>query len=276
MSLKKELSRLRLRLSLWLSKLATSKVARELGVSKASKGLPSQSLASCWDGKNAAVRHMNTLSPKFSDDQAKDRFAWALNRGCNTVHLFVCNQADGEAAGFSIYGGKPNPGTPDKSASDNMVRRIKMARDKGLAVVLWLMADDSSAWNKILLSNPVQYAADLRASGVLDQADAVCLGLEMDEYMSTAQASALASAIRGVYNGKLATHHTAGKATFASLGDLLFWQTKTGLSAAQVKAEVAKAAKHGKPVVAFELERSPSRSLCEAALSSGAVGVGNW
>jgi hypothetical protein len=251
---------------------ATGQTARRV----TGRSLPSVSRASCWEGKNAEKRHMNTLSPKFSDEEAEDRFVWAVQRGCNTVHLFVCNQGDGERAGYSIYGGSPTPGKVDAASVEGMQRRISMARKKGLAVVLWLMADDSSKWNKVLLASPKAYAEDLRRWGVLDDAAAVVLGLEMDEYMSSSQAKALAEAVRGVYGGKVGTHHTSGKAPFASLGDLLFWQTKTGLSEAQVRAQVVQARGHGRPVVMFEMARQPARELCTAALDEGAVGVGNW
>ena len=238
---------------------------------------PEVSKASCWEGKNASVRHMNTLSPAFSDEQAADRFQWAVDRGCNTVHLFVANQGDGEGSGYSIYGGAPTLGKVDSEAVARMARRISAARGKGLAVCLWLMADDSSKWNKTLLSDPARYAADLKSSGLLDVADAVCLGLEMDEYMSSSQAQTLAAAVRGVYFGPVGTHHTSGKGTFAGLGDIVFWQIEPGKSAAEVASATQKAKKStGKPVVMFELARNPARGLCEAALAAGAAGVGNW
>lgn len=239
-------------------------------------GLPNPSRASCWDGANAQVRHMNTLSPAFSDEQAADRFQWAADRGCNTVHLFVANQGDGEGAGYSIYGKEPKPGKPDAASVECMAGRLRKAHGKGLSVVLWLMADDSSKWNKTLLGNPVQYALDLKESGLLALADGVVLGLEMDEYMGSGQASALAAAVRSVYGGPVGTHHTSGKAPFAALGDFLCWQVKPGASAAQIKAETAKAAKFGKRVIMFEIARNPQRALCEAALDAGAAGVGNW
>ena len=247
------------------------------GVGSASKGLPTPSRASCWEGSSAQTRHMNVLSPKFTDEKVADRFQWAVERGCNTVHLFVANQGDGEGSGYTIYGGAPALGKPDKATVEMMARRLRVARGKGLSVVLWLMADDSSKWNKTLLGNPKQYAADLKASGLLDQACAVVLGLEMDEYMSSSQAKELAAAIRGVYDGPVGTHHTSGKSTFASLGDFVCWQVKPGKSEAQIESTVLGARKSvGKPVVMFELARNPNRALCEAAFRGGAAGVGNW
>lgn len=239
---------------------------------------PEVSKASCWEGKNAQVRHMNLLSPRISDDTVKSRLDWAVERGCNTVHLFVCNQGDGEGAGYSIYGtGEPTPGTFDEKNARQMRERILWARGRKLAVALWLLADDSSRWNKVLLSNPVAYAHDLLRSGVLDWADMVVLGLELNEYASDGQVKALAEAIREVWGGKLGTHHTSGKAPFAKYGDVVFWQESPGKSAAYISAAVASARKAtGKAVVMFEMERQPARELCKTALAAGAVGVGNW
>lgn len=291
MSIKSELKRLERRLKEWWAGLAgrvqteTRKVetkvestVAEVTGTMAPTELPNPSLASCWEGQNAGTRHMNELSPHFTEGQVSDRLDWAVNRGCNTVHWFVTNQGDGEGAGYSIYGtGTPTPGKVDAGSVERMKRRIALARKKGLVVVLWLLADDSSKWNAVLLANPKAYAEDLKHCGLLDDAAAVVLGLEMNEYVKDrATAKALADAVRGVYGGKIGTHHTSGDATFSGLGDLLFWQTGTGLDEAAIKRSVERAKQHGKPVIAFELARNPQRKLAQAALDVGAVGVGNW
>lgn len=255
---------------------AAAEAARNGGVGTAG-GLPNPSLASCWEGKNAGTRHMNELSPHFTDEQVGARLDWAKGRGCNTVHWFLVNQGDGEGAGYSIYGGAPTLGRVDEGAVTRMARRCEMARERGLAVVLWLLADDSAKWNKTILGNPAQFAEDVAATGLLKHASAVVLGLEMDEYMGSGQASALAAAVRKVWSGTVGTHHTSGKGTFAGLGDVVFWQLEPGKGAAQVAQATAAAKKAtGKPVVMFEISREPARELCEAAIGAGAVGVGNW
>lgn len=255
---------------------AAAEAARSVGGGTAG-GLPNPSLASCWEGKNAARRHMNELSGKMGDADVEARLDWAKGRGCNTVHWFLVNQGDGEGAGYSIYGGEPTLGRVDEGAVARMARRCEMARKRGLSVVFWLLADDSAKWNKAILGNPGQFAADLAATGLLKHASAVVLGLEMDEYMGSGQAAALASAVRGVWSGTLGTHHTSGKGTFAGLGDVVFWQLEPGKSAAQVASATASAKKAtGKPVVMFEIAREPARGLCEAAIGAGAAGCGNW
>jgi len=239
---------------------------------------PSVAKASCWEGSNAQVRHMNLLSPRLDDNTVAKRLDWAQQRGCNCVHLFVANQGDGEGAGYSIYGtGEPTPGTINDKTVKMMKQRMEGAINRGLAVAVWLLADDSSRWNKILLNNPVAYAHDLMRSGILDYASMVVLGLELDEYASEGQVAALEGAVRAVWSGKIGVHHTSGKAPFASHGDVVFWQVNPGKSAGQIESTVLGARKStGKPVVMFECERHPARELCEAALSAGAVGVGNW
>ena len=236
--------------------------------------LPVPSLASCWEN-GAKKRHMNLLSFAFTDDQVESRLDWAAKRGCNTVHFLLCNQADGEGAGYNIYSGEPSFGKPDAGSVSRMLKRIGMARKRGLAVVLWLLTDDSERWNKAILAAPERYVADLKLSGLLDYADAVVLGLEMDETKDGNWAG-MARAIRGVYHGKIGTHHRPGHSEFAALGDLFFLQTSDSPSVNTVKSAVSNAKKHGKPVVAFELAREPRRDLAQAAIDAGAVGVGNW
>lgn len=235
--------------------------------------------ASCWDGANANVRYMNILSPHMSNSEFESRIKWTLKRDCNCLHLFVCNKADGEYAGYSIYGYGDT--TPFSRKQDNaivkmMTKRVKYARRKGLGIVLWLLADDSTAWNRALLANPTQYAKDLDGTGLLAYASTVVLGLELNEYSSAAQVSALSTAIRKVYKGKIGVHHTSGSVAFANLGDILFYQTNPGLNAEQIAGSSAKALATGKPVNYFELARNPQRELSQAAISAGCFGVGNW
>ena len=233
------------------------------------------SKASCWNGNNAEQRMMNLPSPGMSDGKAKDYVSWMAGRGVNAAHVILCNKADGENAGYSIYGGDIDWGV-DKNASETMKRRIGMLRAKGWAVVVWLMTDDSSAWNKKLLGDPDRYLADLDKAGLLDEASIVCVGLELSEYASVAEVQRLVAATRKVYKGKVATHDVSGSVRFAHIADIHFHQMKPGASAAQVAAETKRALATGKPVMMFELSRRPARALCEAALAAGAFGVGNW
>jgi hypothetical protein len=221
--------------------------------------------ASCWDGANAQTRHMNILSPHFSDDEFKRRVKWAEGRGCNTLHLFLINKADGEGAGYRV----DNPDT------ERLVeRRIVWARKRGMAIVLWIIADDSGAWARELFAAPMNFIN--AAKPLLKHASTVVLGLEMNEYGTAHQWQSLKDCLRRVYDGKIGTHHTSGKYDFAGIGDIVFAQAEPGKSAAAVKDATKRALSLGKPVNFFELDRHPNRELAQAALNAGAFGVGNW
>lgn len=234
--------------------------------------------ASCWGGSNASVRVMNALSPKMPEAVFRERVAWTKGRGANTIHLFLVNKGDGEYAGYSPWGvGKgPSAGATDADVVKRMLERIAYCRAQGLAVVIWLQADDSADWARALASNADRCVARIAEAGLLDAASTVVAGLEMDEYWNATHARAVVAAIRGRYRGKVGTHHTSGRTMFASLGDILFYQVDPGRSAAQIKADTVAATRCGRPVNFFELSRGPARELCEAALSAGAFAVGNW
>lgn len=221
--------------------------------------------ASCWDGKNAAHRMMNILSPYFPEDEFRARVRWAEARGCNTLHLFLVNKGDGEGAGYRVT---------DAATAKLMEKRIVWARKRGLGVVLWILADDSNAWAKEVFANPD--ATVDAARPLLKHASTVVLGLEMDEYGSPQDWQRLKDALRRRYSGRIGTHHTSGHAGYAGLGDILFYQIDPGRNAAQVASATKAALNVGKPVNMFELERHPARELAQAALDAGAFGVGNW
>ena len=225
------------------------------------------SKASCWQGSNAATRHMNILSPAFSDATFKERVKWAEKRGCNTLHLFLVNKGDGEGSGYTAL---------DPATAKAMDRRIKWARKRGLAIVLWCMADDSNDWARNFDMSALMRVCEEK--GWLKIASTIVVGLEVNEYWkSESEVAKHIATIRRFYDGKVGVHATSGKYSFgASIADIVFAQTEPGKSASQIKAEVAKAKATGKPVNFFELSRHEDRELAQAALDAGAFGVGNW
>lgn len=234
-------------------------------------------LSSNWKGTNAAHRMMNVLSPKMPEATFRDYVGWMLGQGADTAHVFLINEGDGECSGYSPWGVGigPGPGEPNQTVVQLMNGRIDYMLAHGLAVVVWLISDDSSDWATALAKDATLCLRWIADDGLLGAASTVVLGLEMDEYWDSAQAKAVAKATRAVYAGKIGVHHTGGKATFVSLGDILFYQVDPGRSAAQIKADTAAALKYGKPVNFFELDRGPNRALAQAALDAGAFGVGN-
>ena len=222
--------------------------------------------ASCWDGPNASVRHMNNLSPKLSEADYRNRVEWALQRGCDTVHYFLDNEHDGELSGYR--------------ALDNvrlMRSRIRYARQRGLAVVLWIIADDSKNYAAAILRDPGTHVAALSKAGLFRDASIIVLGLEMTEYGTRAQWTALRDALGRHWSGPVGVHHTSGRLDYIGLGDIVFDQLEPkAATPASIADRIARILKAGKAANGFEYSRSPDRAKAQAALSAGAVGCGNW
>ena len=234
--------------------------------------------ATCWHGANASQRMMNILSPHMPDVVSLARLAWMKERGCNTAHVFIANTADGEFAspGYSVYGPSCS-WRIDEGVCATMRRRIKQIRREGLAVVVWLFADDSAKFNRMAASDFFQYMSDVKKAGLLDDASIVVAGLELNEYFNASQVAALVSSIRNVWSGKVGTHQTSGRVDLSVFGDLVFYQVDPGKPAQFIEFEARRISQGvGKPLCFFELARQEARDLCEAAFRGGAWSVGNW
>lgn len=234
-------------------------------------------LASCWNGANASQRMMNMLSPGMSDSKFTSYMEWMKGRGCNTAHLFVSNKGDGENAGYSIYGTSSWDWIVDDALCEKMTSRIKKLQKNGFGTVIWLFADDSSAWNKEAKKNFPKYLQDLKAKGFTDLASTIVIGLELDEYYNANEVASLVSATKSIYSGKIGTHQTSGRYDYCKLADICFYQVNPGKSVSWIKNEAKRIkALTGKPLNFFEIERNPSPEKCQAALDGGAFGVGNY
>ena len=223
--------------------------------------------ASCWDGSNAQKRMMNILSPAFSDGKFKEYVKWMKSRGCNTAHVFLLNQGDGEGAGY------------DAVANAKLtIDRIKYLRKEGFAFVPWIIADDSSAYAKNLFKDPEGYVKKAADAGIFDYASYIVLGLEMNEYGSAKDWNNLCVAVRKhCPKKKIGVHHVSSSYTYAGLGDIVLDQMDPkSATPAKVAAQINKIKSLGKEAVGFEYARQPNRPLAQAALDSGAIGVGNW
>ena len=231
--------------------------------------------SSNWHGANASQRMMNVLSPHMPDTVFSVRVNFMKSRGCNTAHVILCNKADGEYAGYSIYGNGIT-WTINKAFTDVMTKRIKKLHNEGFGIVIWLMTDDGNDWAKALAGNAQKYIDDIDSLGWFKYASTVCVGLELDEYFNANQVNAFVVALRSKYKGKIATHHTSGKATFAALGDILFYQVNPTDNQSTIKNACSTALKSGKPVNMFETYRQENRRNCETAFANGCYAVGNW
>lgn len=234
--------------------------------------------ASCWDGPNAECRTMNVLSPLMDEATFKERMRFMTGRGANTAHVLLVNQRNGECAGYSPWGIGVGPcvGPCDAETVRLMRHRIGILRAHGLAVVVWVMSDDSRPWARNLAVNATECIAAIANAGLFDDASTVVAGLEMDEYWGVSEAASVIAAIRRVYGGMVGVHHAGGRTPFVGLADIIFYQTATGKTSTQIAAETRRVLSYGKPVNFFELGRHANRALCEAALEAGAFGVGNW
>ena len=233
--------------------------------------------SSNWHGANASQRMMNVLSPHMPDAVFKERLNFIKSRGCNTVHVFICNKSDGEYAGYSIYGSKFDWNI-DKSFVEKMLKRLKAIEKENFGIVLWGIADDSNAWASTLISNPSKYVSDLDSLGFFKYASTFVLGLEADEYWkSNAQIAAFYNAVKAKYNGKVGVHQTSGKYNYMPLVDIAFVQVNPGTSISNIQSFIKTVkSKTGKPVNMFEMERQEDRNRSEAAFAAGAFAVGNW
>lgn len=238
-------------------------------------------LSSCWSGKGAARRMMNMLSPKMPAATFRQYARWQLARGCNTAHVILCNQGDGEFAGYSPFG--PSGGLKLHSTSCRlMLDRMQELRGMGFGVVPWQDTDQSPMFTDrptAEIQTMIRLCAD---AGFYRGAGMVVLGLEVNEYWKDPhQVAELIPVLRSAADpGTLISlHQTSDRLDYSPMSDVVLWQTNPGKSAAQIKRLVAAARKrvgYGKPFVAFEIARTESRPLAKAALAAGAVGVGNW
>ena len=226
--------------------------------------------------KKASWRMMNMLSPGMSDSKFEERLKFIKSRDCNTVHLILCNHADGECANYSIYGNSIS-WKVNKDFVNVMKKRIDRLYKEGYGIVLWLVTDNAGDWNKTIVSKADRYCKDLNDNGLLDKASIVVVGLEVEDYWTYDQAKKMVNALRKVYSGKVGIHEISGHRDYASLVDIFFYQTETEKNAAQIKAESQKICKSmSRPVCFFELSRDENRKLSQAALDGGAFAVGNW
>lgn len=220
----------------------------------------------------AHMRHMNNLSPHMPDGEFKRRVRDMAKAGCDHAHVFLCNKADGQYAGYR----------PDPSTAPLMARRMGYMRKHGLAVFAWLMADDSTAWAKEFAEKTYQRdIAEWQRMGLFRDVSAVVIGLEVNEYWKRGQCEAIAKACAERLPDRvgIGIHMTSGQWEWARIGaiDFLEYQQTNGTVSQRANEIVAVRGKlGGKRVGAFEMAWSPDHNLCLAMLKAGAWSVGNW
>lgn len=227
--------------------------------------------SSNWDN-GAAKRLMNILSPKFDDKKFGDYLAWIVAQGCDHCHVIFVNGGDGEGSGYDCL--------TDASVRELALKRVRTIRGKGLGVVGWIVSDDSDSDRRKIFGNPAKYAEGLKP--FLPYLSYIVIGLEMDEKLGDEQIpvakwKSLRDAVKSAgWTGKFGTHHTSGKHTYASLGEIVCDQLDPNCTASQIKSSVKALRDKGYAVCGFEYSRDPDRSRSLAALDAGAFSVGNW
>jgi hypothetical protein len=100
----------------------------------------------------------------------------------------------------------------------------------------------------------------------------------MDEGEGTsAKWKSLRDAVKAAgWDGPIATHHTSGKTTHASLGSIVMDQLDPDCSTADIAKSVKALRAKGYEVCGFEYSRGPDKSKAQEALDAGAFGCGNW
>jgi len=236
-------------------------------------------LASCWDGDNAEKRLMNVLSPDMSDEQFEDYIKFAKDRGCNTWHLCLSNQGDGEKAGYCIYG-RNWDWTPDSLYVAHFLKRIKRLRKEGFTLYGWLFTDQSKDYYNAARKSFGHYVRDLKKLGILIYMNILVCGLEWNEWANKEDAKLLIKNIKRYWTRRIGMHQTSGQYDLSLLAgiDLCIYQASKGKTPEQIKADITNVVKKvKKPVNAFEIDSHPNRELCIAAMSvKTCYGCGNW
>lgn len=215
------------------------------------------SKASCWFGSNADRRIMNILSPKMSQETFEKRFNESKNRGVNCFHLILANKGDGEYAGYSIYGESFSVKTLHTNSINTFKNRISYIKNQNFGIVLWLVTDDSASYASSISNNYEKYLKDLSETKILDLADMICVGLEVNEYWGTSVVKSIISETKKYFNGPVGVHTGSieqAKA-YGSLGDIYFAQISPTNDTSKIKSSVTTAKNNsGKPVNFFEFQ----------------------
>jgi hypothetical protein len=229
----------------------------------------------------ADTRVMNILSRNASRSDFETVVDRCIANGDNTIYLFLSNQGDGYPRPTSFYRDDVFGGEIDLARVMEMRYRLDYVRQRGLAVVAWLFADDSRSisgasldMKKVYVRNAVRLFDDQIAGYVI--------ALEGDEHMR-GDIAPLAAWLDGLTTKSIGNHQLQQRYDLSvsiPQVDLHYHQYGFGKSVAQIReATIAVAAALGKPLIACEYSLdsdSPTAwALGDAAIAAGAVGTGN-
>jgi hypothetical protein len=228
---------------------------------------------------DAGTRCMNVLAYQRTEDNVDGIVDRCVRNGDTVLYVLSYNNGDGHGV-TSFYKGDVFGAAVDGTKLNIMLKRLRRFRRRGLAIVMWIFADDQGA------HLPKKDTAKLctHAAKVVDLFDKYVseyvVGVELNEYLNSGQVDEVAKVLRKT--GKpVGAHMTSGQYNFSKLPsiDRHYHQYGWGNSASAMRSMTASViGAVGKPVVACEYNRDSDSSLAhkqgDAAMQGGAIGTG--
>ena len=229
---------------------------------------------------NGATRVMNILSYNCPEAHFKHVVGKCLSNGDTVIYLYTSNVRDGAPVPTSFYVNDDLGGTIDKAKLTMMQGRMEYCRKKGLAIVAWLFADDSSRNSRD--PDKIRYTQDV-VKHFGEYISEYVVALEANEHMKEADCQAVALALHQLDSKKpVGIHMTTGSYGWGKAGcyDKMYFQYGFGRSPAAIESQTRSVvAALKKPVIAAEYNLSSqtneAKAQGQAAMRGGAVGTGN-
>ena len=230
----------------------------------------------------AGTRVMNILAHNLDDNHFNNVYNKCKANGDKVIYLYVgYNNGDGPGT-TSIYVDDKFGNTIDENKVNSMKNRMKKIRDDKLYIVGWLFADDNT--KKVNFKDTAALKNYIKA--VVDRFDSYIseyvIGIEVDEYLSSAQVNELAAYIKGLTNKSIASHQVPGKYNYSTSGNISkhYHQYGFNKSTSYIESETKKIiAALGKPVIGAEYDMSSDSSGAkargDAVIRGGGSGTGN-
>jgi hypothetical protein len=229
------------------------------------------------------IRNMNILSLQIDRARFESHVDACIANGDDTIAFFVTNKGDGKPPITSFYENDAYGSAVDHDKVDEMLARIRLARDRDLRVHLWVWADDSRFQE---FSDDTHREHLSRCVEMFDElADAWCVGLELDEWLDKGRIRRLTRDLKDITEKPVGVHFTRLKKwswTIDAGADLLFGQYGFGKTAEEIgrmTEDVVRKLDGRAHYWAWEYHKSAetdeAKTLGDAAIAvSGCIGTG--
>lgn len=197
----------------------------------------------------------------------------SLRYGYTHIYLYVMNESDYDGTHFNFY---------DRPQEYRAL--LSEVRAAGLAPVVWLAPDDAPGLHAQLPPQRLMEIWNRFVPAIDDQVSSYVLGLEMDEYWSRAEQSALGKHLRSLTAKPIFVHLQPGlwEPALEEWASGLIYQYGFGKSTGQIQEKTRelreRLAAAGKLLIAGEYSHPNVRTsivLGNAAMDAGAHGFGN-